>query len=88
MKQVRIQVTGKVQGVWFRVHTRDQAKALGLTGWVKNEPNGSVSIVACGPDSQIQLLIEWAHRGAPLSRVDQVIATDEQPESFDHFDIR
>ena len=88
MRQVRIQVSGKVQGVWFRVHTRDQAKALDLTGWVKNEPNGSVSIVACGPENQIQQLIEWAYQGAPLSRVDQVIFTDEQPESFDHFEIR
>ncbi|MCF8236948.1 MAG: acylphosphatase [Saprospiraceae bacterium] len=88
MRQVRLHIIGKVQGVWFRVHTRDQARALQLTGWVQNEPDGSVTIVACGPENKIQQLIDWSHQGSPLSRVEKVICSNEHPEAFDRFDIQ
>ncbi len=88
MKQVRITVVGKVQGVWFRKYTRDQALKLHLTGWVRNESDGSVTIVACGTEHQLSSFVEWAHQGSPLSKVERVNCNFESPESHQGFDIR
>jgi acylphosphatase len=68
----RIQVSGRVQGVWYRASTRDQAHALGLVGTVRNRMDGSVAIVAQGPRGPIEALIGWARRGPPHARVDAV----------------
>ena len=63
-----IRVTGKVQGVWFRHSTQLQAKALDLTGWVRNEADGTVLIHAFGTIDQVELLEQWCQQGPPQDR--------------------
>ncbi|UAA37235.1 acylphosphatase [Paraneptunicella aestuarii] len=65
-------VTGKVQGVFYRATTRQQALELGLTGYAKNLPDGSVEVMACGVEAQVQSLMDWLWQGPDRSRVDSV----------------
>ncbi|MBY4606732.1 acylphosphatase [Rhizobium sp. 9T] len=60
---VRVRISGKVQGVGFRMWTRDEALRLGLTGWVRNEADGSVAALVAGPDNAISTMIERLRRG-------------------------
>lgn len=81
-------VRGRVQGVSFRWYTRDQATALGLTGWVSNLDDGRVEVVAEGPRPALNRLVDWLRHGPPAARVDDLqydflAATD----TFDHFTI-
>lgn len=77
----RFIVTGRVQGVYFRQSTREQALALGLDGWVRNRPDGRVEGVACGGCTALQALQHWLHRGPAAARVDELqwMPTDEHP---------
>jgi acylphosphatase len=65
-------VFGRVQGVSFRFYTRDSADALELTGWVANRYDGSVEVVAEGPRSALDQLLEFLFQGPPMGRVDRV----------------
>lgn len=65
-------VFGRVQGVWYRGSTRDQALKLGLAGWVRNCDDGSVEAVACGAPEALDELREWLKQGPPAARVDRV----------------
>lgn len=69
---VRCIVSGRVQGVWFRETTRQQAVALGLTGSAVNLPDGTVEVVACGEEAAVKELQRWLWRGSPMSRVQAV----------------
>jgi len=85
----RVLVSGRVQGVCFRAYTRDTAKRLGLTGWVRNLPDGTVEAVVEGASADVQSMLEWFHQGPPYSRVDRVLVRDEPPrEELTDFDIR
>jgi acylphosphatase len=66
---VRARVTGRVQGVWYRGWARDEAERLRLSGWVRNEPDGSVSALLAGPAPQVARMIEAMRRGPPDARV-------------------
>ncbi|MCH8930829.1 MAG: acylphosphatase, partial [Proteobacteria bacterium] len=68
----RYLVSGRVQGVFFRVSTAEQASSLGLSGRVKNLANGRVEIVAFGDPDKLGLLEDWLHQGPPSARVDAV----------------
>lgn len=84
----RIKVFGRVQRVLFRDSARRRAKALGLLGYVKNLPDGSVEIVAAGAKDKISELFEWAKRGPIFARVDRFeIDTVSLPEDFKDFMI-
>jgi len=72
MESVDILVTGKVQGVWFRDFVRKTANNLELNGWVKNNPDGSVSAVVEGEEEIINRLIDKIKIGSPLSKVDNI----------------
>lgn len=61
--QMHVRITGMVQGVGFRWFVRERARRLGLSGWVRNLPDGSVEVAAAGDDQQIQLLREELRRG-------------------------
>ncbi len=81
-------VHGRVQGVSFRFYTRDEADALGLTGWVANRDDGSVEVTAEGPRSALDRLVEWLHRGPPAARVTAVQVDFLPPtHQFDRFTI-
>jgi len=71
-KQALIKISGQVQGVTFRWNTQRQARALGLTGWVKNEPDGGVTIVAQGEEDKIKQLVVWAEQGPAAAQVEEV----------------
>jgi acylphosphatase len=66
---VHCYVTGKVQGVWFRASTAEQAKRLAITGWARNLPDGRVEVLACGEREKIAELVEWLKVGPPLASV-------------------
>jgi acylphosphatase len=65
MKTLRLQILGRVQGVWYRESMRREAVRLGVAGWVRNAPDGSVEAVVQGPDEAVDALIAWAHDGPP-----------------------
>lgn len=65
-------MTGRVQGVFFRAATKEQAEGLGLNGWVRNRPDGRVEIVAEGDRERLGMLSAWAWQGPPGARVEQV----------------
>ncbi|PDT03522.1 acylphosphatase [Rhizobium chutanense] len=66
---VRVRISGKVQGVGFRMWTRKEAVRLGLTGWVRNEEDGAVVALIAGPDTAISTMIERFSRGPAGSSV-------------------
>ena len=70
--RVRVVITGRVQGVWFRVETKTAAEARGVNGWVRNEPDGSVAGVFEGLKPNVDRLLEWCRQGPPRARVDDV----------------
>lgn len=74
----RLVVTGRVQGVWFRGWTVDQAVALGVDGWVRNRRDSSVEILAAGPDAAVEALIGRCRQGPPAARVDDVAVTEAE----------
>lgn len=67
-------VSGRVQGVSFRAYAEREAARLGLTGWVRNEPDGTVAIHAEGDEAALEQLVRWAEEGPRLARVDRVDA--------------
>lgn len=68
----RFVISGRVQGVWFRASTRDQAERLGLGGHALNLPDGRVEVVACGGAAALDELATWLAHGPPLAVVEQV----------------
>lgn len=87
--QRRIRVEGRVQGVYFRVRTADHVGGLGVTGYVRNLPDGSVEIVVQGAPNAIDQVVEWARRGPPAARVDRVeISESNEDLAGDSFVVR
>lgn len=72
MKRLEAVVYGRVQGVNFRYYTQREAQRQNLTGWVANQHDGSVRLVAEGPDAGLQKLLLFLHQGPPAARVDRV----------------
>lgn len=79
---------GKVQGVFYRASAKERAQILGVKGWVKNESNGNVTILAEGEEQSVMNLYHWCQQGPLLARVDEVIMTNVQVEGFDEFEVR
>jgi acylphosphatase len=85
----RFIVSGRVQGVFFRASTREQAQRLGLSGHAKNLDDGSVEVVAAGDPEAIEALADWLRQGPPLARVDTVERSDASDAAMaDGFGIR
>ncbi len=82
----RFRITGRVQGVFFRDSTRRTAQQLGITGFAKNEADGSVLVLACGSQAALEELAEWLKSGPRLASVDRVRAEPAEvskvPDSF------
>jgi acylphosphatase len=72
MKTVTVRVTGRVQGVWYRGWTEGEAARLGLSGWVRNEADGSVRALLHGPDGAVEEMLALMRGGPPAARVDRV----------------
>lgn len=69
----RFRIEGRVQGVWFRESTRQQAAMRGITGYARNCPDGSVEVVAHGSAEAISALRDWLHQGPPMAEVTRVV---------------
>ena len=78
-RRIAATVRGMVQGVSFRVATRGEARRLGLTGWVRNLPDGSVALEAQGSAEDVGQLIAWCRQGPPLADVTGVEVADVAP---------
>lgn len=88
-KRVHVWIDGRVQGVFFRAYMRDAAVKEGVTGWVKNLPDGRVEAVMEGDTEAVDKMVAWCHKGSPLSRVDDVVVEEELfKDEFSDFIIR
>jgi acylphosphatase len=86
--RARIYVSGRVQGVYFRRHSMDEALRLGLKGWVRNLPDRRVEAVAEGEEEKVEAFIGWCRGGPPLAIVRGVEVSMERPtEEFETFRI-
>ena len=81
-------IEGRVQGVWFRESTRQQAASLGVFGWVQNRPDRTVEVVAEGPEAKVNALISWCRKGPPSAKVTRVTEQRQQwQDVFNSFDV-
>ena len=88
-QRLSARVSGRVQGVYFRAFTRNQARALSLTGWVRNEYDRSVYLEAEGPRAALETLLAAIRRGPPDARVDHVdVEWSEATGAFSRFAVR
>jgi acylphosphatase len=87
IRAVKVSVTGCVQGVWFRDWTRHEANRYGLSGWVRNEPDRSVSAVLEGPPEKVEILLRALWSGPDLAEVRDVAARDIPAEGHSVFRI-
>lgn len=86
--RARVVFQGLVQGVFFRANTQERARSLGLTGWVRNLPDGSVEAVFEGEESAVKGAIDWCATKQPHARVERkVVETSEATGEFDGFSI-
>jgi acylphosphatase len=88
LKRAKVIVHGAVQGVFFRVEARDRARSLGLAGWVRNVPDGTVEAVLEGDDERVESMVEWCRRGPAGARVEEVEVDWSEPEGEDGFSIQ
>jgi len=88
-KRIILKIYGRVQMVMFRNFVQRKAKKLNLSGWVKNEDDGTVRAVAEGKEKNLEKLIALCYNGSVLSRVDKIdIDWQEASDKFDKFEIR
>lgn len=87
MKRASVKIYGRVQGVWFRANTKEMAEKIGVVGWVRNMPDGSVEAVFEGEDEKVEKMIEWCRHGPPLARVDGIEVKYEKPKGEKSFRI-
>ncbi|QIG80016.1 acylphosphatase [Stakelama tenebrarum] len=79
-------VSGRVQGVFFRDWTVETARALGLTGWVRNLSDGRVEVVAQGDENAMNRLLEKCREGSEAARVDKLDVSPAEPQDFTSFE--
>lgn len=84
----RVVVHGRVQGVFFRDSTREQASAHGVAGWVTNRPDGAVEAALEGPAEAVQAVLEFLQAGPPHARVQDLEVHEEPPEGLSGFSVR
>jgi len=85
-RAAHVTIRGKVQGVWFRAWTSEQAERLGLSGWVRNRRDGRVEAVIAGPAAAVQELLDLFWEGPPLAKVAEVESgpyADPPPKGFE-----
>ena len=87
MKSYHLSIKGRVQRVFYRESAKREATRLGVTGWVKNKPDGSVELLACGTEDTVQKLVEWCKTGPPLAKVTEVTVTEVELQSFTTFTV-
>jgi acylphosphatase len=86
--RVLVRVHGRVQGVFFRAEARARAQSLGVAGWVRNAPDGSVEAVFEGEAERVESMVEWCRRGPAGAVVDDVEIVREEPTGEAGFRVR
>jgi acylphosphatase len=87
-KRYHVYISGRVQGVCFRANALSAARSLGVTGWVRNLPDGRVETVFEGEHNNAEAMLAWCQTGTPPARVDHVDVTEEKVDGcFTGFDI-
>jgi acylphosphatase len=87
VQATRFIIRGRVQGVFFRASTREQAQRLGLRGHARNLPDGRVEVLAVGTDDAIQQLEQWLQHGPPSARVDHVERSSTEVDAGEDFSV-
>lgn len=87
-KHLNIRVSGKVQGVFYRQNTREQAQKNGICGWVKNQPDGTVYIEAEGEETALENFVAWCRRGPERARVTGVEVEEGTLNTYSSFEIK
>ncbi len=87
MKRAKVIVRGAVQGVFFRAGTRDRARSLGLSGWVRNRPDGAVEAVFEGDGQRVESMVAWCSRGPQGAQVEDVEVEWGEPRGDHGFSI-
>lgn len=77
----QIRVSGRVQGVGYRISLQDEAQRRGVTGWVRNRRDGTVEALLQGPGPAVEAVITWARRGPPGARVESLADTAAEPNA-------
>jgi len=83
-KAYKVLIQGRVQGVGFRYYTEQQARRLGISGWVRNCADGSVETLICGDESQTQTMLLWLKHGPPSASVSVTEVSKVNPASIPH----
>lgn len=87
--RAHVVISGRVQGVFFRMETLEEARKTGVSGWVKNKQDGTVEAVFEGEKALVDSVIQWCRQGPPVSRVDNVdIEWEPYTGKFTDFSIR
>jgi acylphosphatase len=86
--RLRLEIFGRVQGVWFREAMRQEAERLGVTGWVRNRGDGSVEAVLEGSSAAVRELEQWCHHGPPAAHVTKVLSNSEPQVGETSFVVR
>ncbi len=88
MEQTLLKITGKVQGVWYRGSAQDKARELGIKGYAKNMPDGSVEVLAQGEAGSIRQFVDWCKQGPAHAEVNEIKERELNNEKFyENFDI-
>lgn len=87
-RAVEIVVSGVVQGVAFRWQANEQAERLGVVGWVRNEPDGTVRAHAEGPSDAVERFVEWCRKGPRFAVVEHVAVREVELAGYGSFDIK
>lgn len=88
VKHFSIKISGKVQGVFFRASTKDAAERLGISGFVRNEPDGSVYIEVEGEEEKLNQFMEWCRHGPPRARVEKCEMIEGKAQGFMSFQVK
>ncbi|MBD8062807.1 acylphosphatase [Oceanitalea stevensii] len=88
MRRCYVTVTGRVQGVGFRMACAAQAERAGVAGWVRNLPDGRVEAVLEGEETAVDQVLRWLHEGPSAARVEDVDVRVEQPQGEQDFQVR
>jgi acylphosphatase len=88
MKALRILVSGKVQGVFFRASAKEAADQLGVKGFAQNQPDGSVVIEAEGTEENLKQFVDWCRQGPPRAQVAHLDIQEGEVKNFEQFEIK
>jgi acylphosphatase len=87
MTRAHVRIRGRVQGVFFRAEAQARAQSLGVGGWIRNTPEGSVEAVFEGEEERVASMVDWCRRGPAGARVDDVEVEREEPAGEQGFRV-